>query len=105
MKYIDLTTDFDPGDLDTIDYAHVAITQYMHIPGGGLDFYSNYGNVAAGEFTPGKTNPIVTHLTGSSYTTLMAVTAVDGDETVRDAMERAMLQYLIDQSVYAGTVV
>ncbi len=103
-KHIDLTTPFDPGSFDTVltSYPDLKLEQYMNnIPDQRLDAFCRYGEWTA-SWADGKQNA-VHQITGSNYTTVMALAAT-ASEATDDHLERAILEELITMGMYAGTV-
>lgn len=103
---IQLTTAFNPGDLDNTTYQQVKIPLYItDVLGKNLQIIYQYGNTIDGVWQPGQAGPRrqVT-VTGQDYIDIIAELAEE-NETVYEAVSRILYQYLLDKEIVAGTIV
>lgn len=114
---IQLTTAFNPGDLDPgKQYTHLAIRHLEHsLDNQTIRLICKYGVLEEGSFVAGAMSPTKTHLIqdeptadppGTDYTDLVATQVVSGDvdDLVYDVNAKHLYQYLLDNGEYAGTI-
>jgi hypothetical protein len=110
---IQLTTAFDPGDLDPEkSYTHVKIVHLEHsIVDAFIRLVVARGYLDEGAFVESQIAKraiynIVDEGEGTDYTSMVAETVVSGDvgEKVYDVNAQHLYQWLIDKGYYAGTI-
>lgn len=100
MAMINLAPVFDPGDFDpgTASYQQVRLTRVDHdMANKAIRFWSQRGNGGvAGSFAKGVGKTMDHNVSGADYNT---VTTGPGD------LETQLLNWLVTQGVYGGSVV
>lgn len=106
---ISLTTAYDPGDLDVGNYSKMKVVRVrVDIEMRSILLTCEYGEVVATVWTPGKARRmthVIDNVDGGTQHFDIAMTALTNDgESLHDAVARIAYQWLIDQSVYTGTI-
>ena len=105
-----LTTPYDPGDADPGQtYARLKLREVRHLVSGKeIRCSCEYGNIVDSAWVPGVASEIMWHSihnddTTQHYDNLVSQSVVAG-ELVWTAPQKRVYQWLLDQSVYAGTI-
>lgn len=104
---IQLTTPFNPGDLDPgKTYPIVKILDHTVDSRGGLiTIHTAYGYLVDGVWQQGIMSRVeTTQISGQDYLD-MGAEVPDGIKSRHDDTADALYQYLLDKGVYTGTVV
>ncbi len=109
---INLNTAYDPGSLDSgASYTHVEITNVsFNVEHQAINLSLMYGTAPSGNFLQGKSSAGSFRIandgqSGTDWDVFEALTAVDGTEKCVDAFTRALCQWLLNKSHFAGTIV
>jgi hypothetical protein len=102
---IQLTTAFNPGDLDTVTYTQVKITKvYLSLDSKSFEIRCQYGNTVETAWVKGVVDDRNFNISGTDYDTLIAATP-EAEETTYDAAARELYQWLLDNDKFVGTIV
>jgi hypothetical protein len=102
---IQLTTPFNPGDFDTVQYSKLKIMTFtVMLRESWMELIVEYGNIVDNVWVPGKKTVPAILITGSDYTALIQDTPNEG-ETVYEAVQRCLYQYILDKGIASGTIV
>ncbi len=111
MIIIHLDTPHDPGADDTTHYYQVAIHSYRVKPHlQKIIIRSHHGNTVGGAWAAGIAGPsrsdLLENIPASTqhWDVLMAKVSVAAGEAYLAELERELLQWLVDQAFYSGTV-
>ena len=125
MKQILLTTPLTTGSLGGSDYTHVNISECVRSSDANtISFNVIYGYLQAGVWVTGPSQPdgypkryVLRDITGqvdsegnpipdvTDYTDTIAGLPTDANEKIHDGEDRLLLQWLLDNSYYLGTLV
>ena len=104
-----LTTPYNPGDLDSVEYAEARIQRIDIVPGSNqIQLYVEHGNTVDGTWVAGLDQAHKHHLVrdvggDTDYTTMLSVVP-NGTENLYEAIKRVAYQWLLDKGHFAGTV-
>lgn len=109
---IDLTTNHKPGDdwPNEPDYTHVRITRFcIDTVGAQLELWCDYGTIVDNAFVQGKSRTATVTIrdtpNNAYYTDLVGASPEDDTTLLYDQVSNALYQWLLDQSVFAGSIV
>lgn len=107
---IQLTTAFDPGELDVNDYAYAKIEQFIMYPSAKrIEVMTRLGYIDNGVLVygiplEGKTVKKFV-IEGEDYDTMVAEESVASGEVYYDEVSRLLYQWLLDEGHFSGTIV
>lgn len=104
---IQLTTPYDPGDADPgVTYPRVIIFELVAHPTiSEIELSCHYGTGTSTAWVDGVADPVVVHIRGTDYTTIIQALPLSGSERLYDGVSRVHYQYLLDNGHFSGTIV
>lgn len=108
---LQLTTPFDSGNFDTVDYEYVKIVEFtLNTSKKFIKIVCEYGNIVDDVWTHSDMSPTQIHiiadtLEDSHFSDLVSTTPPDTTSSIYDHAATKLYQWLIDQDVYSGTIV